>query len=147
MFPRIERTCPYLDRLDSVMDGDFCRMCERQVHDLTDMTRAERADFLRACGGDACVRYTTYLKPAVAAAMLAASTAALATPAMAQDGRGKPGAHVRKPAIVKPPLVRRVKPPRELLVPMVTAGLPPPPEPPKPAEPPLEPPPATPARP
>jgi hypothetical protein len=80
LFPKIERVCPYLDRLDEVVDGDFCRMCKRTVHDLTGMDDGERAAFLGACGGDACVSYTAYVRPAVAAALVAASAAVLVIP-------------------------------------------------------------------
>jgi hypothetical protein len=92
-FPAIQRPCPYLDRLDAVIDGGFCRMCRRDVHDLTAMDARQRADFLEACGGDACVSYTMNVKPALAAALIAASAAVLVAPAMAlaanhQAGRG-----------------------------------------------------------
>ena len=79
-FPPIQRPCPYLDRLDAVIDAGFCRMCRRDVHDLTAMDGRERADFLAACGGDACVSYTMNVKPALAAALIAASAAVLAVP-------------------------------------------------------------------
>ena len=82
-FPKIQNSCPYLDQLDTVIDGGFCRMCRREVYDLTAMGRRERADFLAACGGDACVSYTLNVKPALAAALIAASTAVLAVPAAA----------------------------------------------------------------
>jgi dihydrodipicolinate synthase/N-acetylneuraminate lyase len=82
-FPQIQRPCPYLDRLDTVVDAGFCRMCRREVHDLTAMDERERAAFLAACGGDACVSYTMNVKPALAAALIAASTAVLAVPAAA----------------------------------------------------------------
>ncbi|MBO9713151.1 hypothetical protein [Sphingomonas sp.] len=86
MFPPIDRPCPYVDRLDSVMDGDFCRMCRRTVFDLTAMDEAERRAFLAGCASDdeVCVRY---LRPALAAAALAASVAAL--PAAAQQAPGQ----------------------------------------------------------
>jgi hypothetical protein len=105
---------------------DFCRMCQRQVHDLTGMTRAERTAFVAGCGGEACVSYTVRLKPAVAAAALAASTAILVAPApaMAQQ-RHKP----------RPPHVRTVKMPPQPVY--YTAGMImplPPPEPRKPAD-------------
>ena len=129
LFPRIERVCPYLDRLDEAMDGDFCRMCKRTVHDLTDMDRGEREAFLAACGGDACVSYTAYVRPAVAAALVAASMAVLVPePAMAQRAKAKP------------PRVQRVQPE---MVPVMLGGAPPvpmpPPEPPKPVVPPVQP--------
>ena len=82
-FPQIQRPCPYLDRLDAVINAGFCRMCRREVHDLTAMDELERTAFLAACGGDACVSYTMNVKPALAAALIAASTAVLAVPAVA----------------------------------------------------------------
>lgn len=78
-FPRIQRACPYLDQLDAVIDRGFCHMCRRDVHDLTAMDEPQRADFLAGCG-DACVSYTTHVKPAVAAALIAASAAVLVAP-------------------------------------------------------------------
>jgi hypothetical protein len=88
-FPAIQRPCPYLDRLDAVIDAGFCSMCRRHVHDLTAMDERERSAFLAACGGDACVSYTMNVKPALAAALIAASAAVLAVPdpALATDHR------------------------------------------------------------
>lgn len=140
-FPKIERPCPYLDRLDAVMDGDFCRMCQRQVHDLTGMDDAGRAAFMAACGGDACISYTARLSPALAAAALAASAAIAVAPAPAAAQRHKP-----RPAHLRP--VRHVPHPAMIQAPTMyfTAGLPalppqprlepipPPPEPPAAAE-------------
>lgn len=104
LFPKITRTCPYLDRLDEAMDGDFCRMCQRTVTDLTGMTRAERTAFVAGCGGEVCVSYTMRLSPAVAAAALAASTAILvAPPAMAQQRHRRPPAQVHVRAVKMPP--------------------------------------------
>lgn len=128
-YPKIERICPYLDRLDAVMDGDFCRMCKRTVHDLTDMNDGERSAFMAACGGDACISYKMKLSPALVAAALAAGAAVmLPAPAMAQQrSKGSP-AQVRVP---KPPrYVRLPKPVRYVPIPMVTAGLPAPIDPP-----------------
>jgi hypothetical protein len=78
-FPQIH-PCPYLDRLDEVIDGGFCRMCRREVHDLTALDARERADFLAVRGGDACVSYRMNVKPVLAAALIAASAAVLAAP-------------------------------------------------------------------
>lgn len=82
VFPKIQSPCPYQSRLASVMDGDFCRMCRRQVFDLTAFSDAERRAFLAGCGEEVCVSYS--LRPALAAAALAAA-AALPGPALAQD--------------------------------------------------------------
>lgn len=131
LFPKIERVCPWLDRLDEAMDGDFCKMCKRTVHDMTGKDEAEQAAFLTACGGDACVSYTFRLSPAVAAAALAAGTVALLAPGSAMAQRHEP----------LPPHAMK-EPPYPLYV---TGGVPPPieipkaPEPPTPPEPPKEP--------
>jgi hypothetical protein len=111
-FPRIQRPCPYLDRLDAVIDGGFCRMCEREVHDLTAMDERERAGFLAACGGDACVSYTMTVKPALAAALIAASAAVLAAPGAALAADHHTGRHHQRP---RPAHVRPIS--------IVTAGL------------------------
>jgi len=79
-FPPIQRLCPYLNRLDEVIDAGFCRACRREVHDLTAMDERERADFVASRSGEACVSYTVSVKPALAAALIAASTAMLAAP-------------------------------------------------------------------
>ena len=149
LFPKIARPCPYVDRLDAVMDGDFCTMCKREVHDLTDMDEAARRAFLAACGGSVCVRYTVWMKPAMAAAALAASAGGMSAlgaglgqpPRPAVDGAIGAAPYVGEPvplagAIAPPPQHRTKKtghPPKlrhptpvvEIpAIPMVTAGLP-----------------------
>jgi hypothetical protein len=129
LLPLIQRPCPYLDRLEAVMDGDHCRMCKRDVHDLTAMNDRERTAFLTACGGDACIRYTFNAKPALAAALIAASVAVAVVPAAAAP-RNHPSSRVPRPPRIEP-------------IPMMTAGLPPPMpmpvvvDPPRPPEPPV----------
>ncbi|MEA3030715.1 MAG: hypothetical protein QOG13_2040 [Sphingomonadales bacterium] len=133
-FPPIHRPCPYLDRLDAVIDAGFCRMCRREVHDLTAMDERERAGFLAACGGDACVSYTLEVKPALAAALIAASAAVLAVPGAAvaadhQAARSRPHhphhTHQRqRPVQIRPVAI------------MVAGGIAPPSEPPRPILPP-----------
>ncbi len=83
MFPKIESPCPYKGSLSDILDGDVCRLCKREVFDLTAMTDGERTQFLSACQGEICVTYAFKLRPAVAAVALAASTIAL--PLAAQD--------------------------------------------------------------
>lgn len=78
MFPKIQRPCPYKKDLASIMDGDICRVCTRQVHDLNVMSDTERTTFLSSCSGEICVSYT--LRPAIVAAAMA-----IALPAAAQD--------------------------------------------------------------
>ena len=48
-FPKIQRPCPYKGNLAAVLDGDFCRMCKRQVFDITDWTDDARVAFLAGC--------------------------------------------------------------------------------------------------
>jgi hypothetical protein len=84
IFPKIQSPCPYKSNLASVMDGDMCRMCERQVFDLSFMTDGERMAFLAGCTGEVCVSYRIPFRPALAAAAMAAALA-LPSAAAAQD--------------------------------------------------------------
>jgi predicted Fe-S protein YdhL (DUF1289 family) len=86
LFPKVQRPCPYKSQLASVMDGDFCRMCQREVVDLTAWSDDERVAFLSACKEEVCVSYR--IRPAIAAAALAA--AAIPTAAAAQDQAAAP---------------------------------------------------------
>jgi hypothetical protein len=82
-FPKIQSPCPFKDRLASIMDGDVCRMCKRQVHDLTAMSDGERDTFLRSCaGGEVCVSYR--LRPTLVGAALAAAAVCAPVAAAAQ---------------------------------------------------------------
>ncbi|HEV2866777.1 MAG TPA: hypothetical protein VGX37_09690, partial [Allosphingosinicella sp.] len=83
LFPKIQSPCPYTSQLASIMDGDVCRMCKRQVFDLTDMADGDRVAFLSGCRDEVCVSYR--LRPALAAAALAASMVALPAAAAAQE--------------------------------------------------------------
>jgi predicted Fe-S protein YdhL (DUF1289 family) len=83
LFPKIQSPCPYQTRLAAVMDGDFCRMCERQVFDLTALSDGERRAFMAGCADEVCVSYRLPVRAAMAAAALAAAT--IAPAAAAQD--------------------------------------------------------------
>lgn len=84
IFPKIQSPCPHKDELASLVDGDICRVCDRQVHDIGVLSDDERAGFLKACTGEVCVSYKLRLRPALAAA---AAVAALGAPlaALAQQ--------------------------------------------------------------
>ena len=82
-FPRIDSPCPYKSDRGAIFDGDFCRMCKRNVIDLTAWSDDERVAFLAGCETEVCVSYRLPMRPALVAAALAASVAAL--PAAAQD--------------------------------------------------------------
>jgi predicted Fe-S protein YdhL (DUF1289 family) len=79
-FPKIQSPCPYKANLAAVMDGDFCRMCERRVFDLSLMDSGEKRAFLAGCTQEVCISYR--FSPAIAAAALAAAMPAAAA---AQD--------------------------------------------------------------
>lgn len=72
MFPKIQSPCPYRGDLSAVMDGDMCRMCERQVHDLTALTDTQRIAFFAGCAEEVCVSYRLPVR------RMAAATAAIA---------------------------------------------------------------------
>lgn len=84
-FPKIQSPCPYKSNLAAVMDGDMCRMCNRQVFDLSAMDDGDRVAFLSGCTEEVCVSYRLPLRPAIAAAALAAAAAIAPMSAAAQD--------------------------------------------------------------
>ncbi|MBN8500406.1 MAG: hypothetical protein J0M19_04570 [Sphingomonadales bacterium] len=73
IFPRIQSPCPYRDNLAAIMDGSFCRMCKREVHDISGLSDAERQALVASCKDEICVSYTVAAKTAVAAAALGAA--------------------------------------------------------------------------
>lgn len=81
LFPRIQSPCPYKGKLSDIMDGDVCRLCHREVHDISDMPVAERRALVAGCSGEICVSYKVSARSALAAMALGAS---MATPAHAQ---------------------------------------------------------------
>jgi predicted Fe-S protein YdhL (DUF1289 family) len=83
IFPKIQSPCPYKSDLAAVMDGDMCRICRRNVFDLTAMEDGERLAFLAGCEEEVCVSYRIPARAMVAAAALAA--AAAPAPAAAQE--------------------------------------------------------------
>lgn len=71
IFPKIQSPCPYKGDLAAIMDGDVCRLCKREVFDLTHMTDGERVSFMQGCSDKVCVTYR--MRPVIAAAALAAA--------------------------------------------------------------------------
>ena len=84
LFPKIQSPCPYQANLAAIMDGDMCRMCKREVIDLTAMSDAGRVAFFSDCGTEVCVSYRVPVRSALGMAALAAAAVA-ALPAAAQD--------------------------------------------------------------
>jgi len=86
LFPKVENPCPIKDKLDDIMDGDFCTHCHRNVFDLTQMTTAERQTFLADCQGEICVSYSIPVKKlAKGAALTTAASLGSVLPIAAQD--------------------------------------------------------------
>lgn len=85
LFPKIQSPCPYKGKIDDILDGETCRLCKKQVFDLTEMDDGGRRQFLAGCEGAVCVRYSVMLRPALAAAVAGASAFALPAAAFAQD--------------------------------------------------------------
>jgi hypothetical protein len=111
VYPKIQRPCPYIDRLASVMEGDFCQMCKRQVFDLTEMNDGERLVFMADCGGEVCISYQLPRQAAIAAALTFAAVAMpMAAAADTPVHRAPKAPHVH---VVEPPYVA-----------VVTAGMP-----------------------
>jgi predicted Fe-S protein YdhL (DUF1289 family) len=84
-FPVVQSPCPYKANLAAVMEGDQCRMCQREVHDITAMSDAERDAFLAACSGEVCVKYEFRMPRRAAALALGAAAVAMPLPLAAQD--------------------------------------------------------------
>lgn len=76
LFPKIQSPCPYKNNIASLMDGDMCRACKRQVVDLTNMTDSERVAFMKSCTGEVCVSYKFPVRPVLAAAVMVAAIGA-----------------------------------------------------------------------
>jgi hypothetical protein len=79
IFPKIQSPCPYKGNLSDIMDGEVCRLCKREVFDLTDMSDGDRVAFIKGCSGEVCVSYRIpVMAAAVAAIAIAAPMAAAA---------------------------------------------------------------------
>lgn len=76
LFPKIQSPCPYKGELSAIMEGDTCRLCKRQVFDLTHMDDAARVAFMKACTSEVCVTYKFPVRPVLAAAVVAVAIAA-----------------------------------------------------------------------
>lgn len=84
-FPVIQSPCPIKNELAAFMDGDVCRKCNKQVHDISDWSDDERVALIENARTDLCVSYRLPVKRALAAAALTAAAAAMPMAAAAQD--------------------------------------------------------------
>lgn len=85
LFPKIESPCPYRDNLSAIMQGDTCRMCKREVFELTHMSDDQRSSFLKNCTGEVCVSYRLPLAKSLAAAAITSSAVLASAGAAAQS--------------------------------------------------------------
>ncbi|MES2058714.1 MAG: hypothetical protein V4564_22435 [Pseudomonadota bacterium] len=83
LFPRIQSPCPYKGNLSDIMDGSLCRLCKREVYDLTALSDGERQALVNGCETEICVSYTVSTRSVLAAAAM--GVAAMTTPAFAQQ--------------------------------------------------------------
>jgi len=83
IFPVIQSPCPYKGRLTDILDGDVCRLCDKQVHDLSAMSDEQKRAFFRSCPDDVCVSYR--LPAALASATMLAALGVAAPSASAQE--------------------------------------------------------------
>jgi hypothetical protein len=83
LYPKIGSPCPYKGDLSAILDGDVCRLCKREVFDLTALGDAERVAFMKGCTAEVCVTYRMPMRTALAAAALAAAVVAVPTAAAA----------------------------------------------------------------
>lgn len=84
-YPKIDSPCPLKWNTLPEPGNNFCRHCERNAHNLTAMTEAERKEFMAACEGSVCVAYAA--KPGrerkIVWAMAMAATVSMAIPGIA----------------------------------------------------------------
>jgi len=83
-FPKVHSPCPYKGALSEIMDGDVCRLCQREVHDFTGMAEDAKRALFESCTGEICVTYRIDARPALAALAIGAGVMA-PTALAAQD--------------------------------------------------------------
>lgn len=84
-YPKIDSLCPYKGDLSEILDDDICRLCKREVFDLTAMSDTDRAIFLKSCDGEVCVSYKMPFGRALATAVVTTSGVLASTAAMSQE--------------------------------------------------------------
>lgn len=90
LFPVIQSPCPYKGNLSDIMDGSLCRLCKREVIDISAMDDAARVALIAGCAGELCVSYKVPARSALAALAMGAAVASL--PAAAQEPTAQPAA-------------------------------------------------------
>lgn len=83
LFPVIQSPCPYKGDLSGIMDGSLCRLCKREVVDISALDDAARVALVAGCPEELCVSYKVAARSALAAMAMGAAVASL--PVAAQD--------------------------------------------------------------
>lgn len=98
LFPLVQSPCPYKGPLSDILEGDVCRLCQREVHDLNLLDEAARVALVAGCRDEICVRFSVPRGSALAVAM---GAMAVAGPALAQDSAtpAAPAAELREIAV------------------------------------------------
>jgi len=119
IYPRIQSPCPYNGQLSDILDDEVCRLCKRQVFDLTAMTDGERVAFMQGCTEEVCVTYRFPVRPALAAAVIAAASVVLPTAAAACQDATETSETVVVGGIKDPANVQYVKDTSDSAVPVL----------------------------
>ena len=82
LFPKVQSPCPYKGKFADIMQGNQCRLCKREVVDLTALSSEDRMAFLNACETEVCVSYRVGARTVLAA--MAMSTVTIPSIAEAQ---------------------------------------------------------------
>jgi hypothetical protein len=81
LFPKITSACPYKGKLSDILDDTKCQLCKREVHDLSDMSDHERAQFLSSCEeNEICVSYRLPVTAVLMATSMISAESVLAQP-------------------------------------------------------------------
>jgi hypothetical protein len=98
VFPKIQSPCPYKGDLADIVEGDVCKLCQHKVHDITDMSDAERFDLVNNAKTELCVSYKVGARSVLAA--MAAGAAITSMPLAAQDEGASAGGELRGSTMV-----------------------------------------------
>lgn len=88
LYPTIQSPCPYKGQLTDIVDGSICRLCHREVHDLSSLREVERIALIEDCRDEICVTYKVPARSMLAA--LALGVTATAAPGLTQTQASHP---------------------------------------------------------
>jgi len=116
LFPLVQSPCPYKGPLKDILDGSICRLCDREVHDISALSEAERIELVSGCTDEICVTYKVSKRSAIAALALGAAASAMPVAAYAQTAGTESGpqqATAAPPEELMEIIVGRLRAPRK----------------------------------